>query len=112
MAFFISCQSDNEKFIQGTWYLDGSTPQGLGWYKKWSFKNGKYRMTGYPPIDRFGSYKKISETSDAIEILLKPDEKSEGQERKINITLNREDQTISFERQEYVFVKYFSSASS
>jgi hypothetical protein len=46
----------NEKFIQGKWTAAGDQGEGHSWYLEWTFDNGRFEMTGYPPIQQSGLY--------------------------------------------------------
>ena len=47
----------DEKFIQGTWRLEGSNG-GHSWYLEWKFTpEGKFTLEGYPPLFQAGSYR-------------------------------------------------------
>lgn len=48
----------DEQRIQGTWRLAGSSG-GHAWFLEWKFEQGKFTLTGYPPLSQEGSYRII-----------------------------------------------------
>jgi hypothetical protein len=47
-----------EEFIQGSWHAQGTDPSGRhGWFQEWTFEKGKFKHTGYPPLEQEGSYR-------------------------------------------------------
>ena len=54
-----SCASSdpNVRFIQGKWTAAGDQGEGHSWYLEWSFGNGTFEMSGYPPIYQSGKYR-------------------------------------------------------
>jgi len=52
--------------IQGTWYLSGQVKDrngqpGLSWFLEWTFDQGKFNLSGYPPLHQEGSYRIIKQ---------------------------------------------------
>lgn len=60
---------ENEKYIQGTWRVTGENG-GRSWFLEWTFENGKFKQTGYPPIIQEGKYRVIGETDNKITLEL------------------------------------------
>jgi hypothetical protein len=45
-----------EKYIQGTWRVASENAR-RSWFLEWSFDNGNFKQTGYPPIIQEGKYR-------------------------------------------------------
>jgi hypothetical protein len=60
---------DAENYIQGTWRVAGENG-GRSWFLEWSFDNGGFRQTGYPPIIQEGKYRVASAGDDRITLEL------------------------------------------
>ena len=50
--------TSDEKVIQGTWRLEGSNA-GHAWFLEWKFAEGKFMLSGYPPLFQEGRYRII-----------------------------------------------------
>jgi len=56
--------ASGDEEIQGTWYLSGQVKDrngqpGLSWFLEWTFDQGKFNLSGYPPLHQEGSYRII-----------------------------------------------------
>ena len=51
---------ENEKLMQGTWRLTGSTGT-HGWFLEWTFDQGRFNLDGYPPLHQEGKYRVLKE---------------------------------------------------
>lgn len=83
--------SENEKFIQGTWYFSEEVSEGFSSFQKWQFEKGTFTMEGYPPIHRKGSYQVIFDEENIIRLSLKEDE---NKEQILKLTLDKENQAL------------------
>ena len=45
------------EYLQGTWRAAGETPDRHTWFLEWTFKDGRFKQTGYPPIKQEGKYR-------------------------------------------------------
>jgi len=54
----------NERYIQGKWTAAGDQGEGHSWYLEWTFDNGHFEMSGYPPIQQSGNYR-ITESQES-----------------------------------------------
>jgi hypothetical protein len=57
-----SVRDVNDDAIQGVWYLSGQVTDkngkpGLSWFLEWRFDQGKFNLSGYPPLHQEGSYR-------------------------------------------------------
>ena len=52
-------ESEGEKFIQGKWRTGGENDT-RAWFLEWTFANGNFKQTGYPPILQAGKYRIVS----------------------------------------------------
>jgi hypothetical protein len=80
---------ENEKFIQGTWRVTGENG-GYAWFLEWTFENGSFKQTGYPPIIQEGKYKVLSAAGDQITLELYEQKGTFGEEkRELQISINK-----------------------
>lgn len=66
-------QVSNEAFIQGTWRIDGYLDQAKRrgrWYQEWSFSEGKFKETGYPPLEQSGRYRVLNDADNKLTLEL------------------------------------------
>jgi hypothetical protein len=81
---------ENEKFIQGTWRVTGENG-GYGWFLEWTFQNGNFKQTGYPPIIQKGKYKVLSTAGGRITLELYEQKGTFGdQKRELLILLDKQ----------------------
>src|SRR5215203_2039022 len=81
---------ESEKFIQGTWRVAGENG-GHAWFLEWTFDNGNFKQTGYPPIIQEGKYKILSETGDKITVELYEQKGTFGKDkREIQISIDKQ----------------------
>ena len=86
----IQTTGENEKYIQGTWRVEGENG-GYRWFLEWTFENGKFNQTGYPPIIQEGKYRIAGETENKITLELYEQKGTFGNEmRKIEILIEKE----------------------
>jgi hypothetical protein len=89
--------AENEAFIQGTWRAAGG--DGIrAWFLEWTFADGTFKQTGYPPIVQEGRYKVTSATGDRITLELYDQKGTFGAEnRELQILIDKpaEQLTIS-----------------
>lgn len=52
-------QNSEEKFIQGTWRLEGKNDEQHSWMLEWTFDQGKFKLVGYPPLYQGGKYRVV-----------------------------------------------------
>ena len=63
--------STQERSLQGVWYASGQIPQTrLSWQGEWTFAQGAYKQTGYPPISVTGRYEILSVQKGALKVRL------------------------------------------
>ena len=81
--------SDAEDFIQGTWRAAGG--KGIrAWFLEWTFEDGTFRQTGYPPIVQEGKYRVLSADAERITLELYEQKGTFGEKpRELQILLDR-----------------------
>ena len=92
----------NEIYIQGTWRLAGEHPgeegAGSGWMLEWTFEKGRFRQTGYPPIEQVGRYRVAEETGSRVVLELTDQRGTFGSgDRLIEVVIDREADVISID---------------
>lgn len=60
----------NERFIQGGWNAAGDQGEGHSWYLEWTFSNGTFEVTGYPPLHQTGKYRLTASEGSALTLEL------------------------------------------
>lgn len=82
--------SEAEKFIQGGWRAAGES--GIrAWFLEWTFANGRFKQTGYPPIVQEGKYRVESAGDDKLALELYDQTGTFGETpRKIEISIDKE----------------------
>lgn len=61
----------NDRFIQGTWSAAGDLGDNVhSWYLEWTFKNGTFEVTGYPPLNQTGHYRVQASQGQHLTLLL------------------------------------------
>lgn len=66
---------ENENFILGTWRLAGELPKTGGgrsfsWFLEWTFADGNFVQTGYPPLRQEGKYRIVKKEDDKLTLEL------------------------------------------
>jgi hypothetical protein len=84
-----------EKFLQGTWRLEGSDGNKNSWFLKWTFDMGSFTLEGYPPLHQEGSYQIISVDGDKVLIELFDQKGNFGTEKsQVEIILDKKKETL------------------
>lgn len=85
-----------EQFIQGTWRASGTDPSGRhGWFQEWTFDNGKFEETGYPPLGQKGSYRILKSHGNKLTLELYDQDGTFGTEnRQLEIVINKRRRTL------------------
>jgi len=60
----------NEESLQGTWRAAGETPDRHTWFLEWTFKDGRFKQLGYPPITQEGKYRVVKSEANRLTIEL------------------------------------------
>jgi len=82
--------NEAEKYIQGTWYVRGENGR-VTWFLKWTFNNGKFKQTGYPPIIQEGKYRVLSSDDENLTLELYEQKGTFGESpRKVEILIDKE----------------------
>jgi hypothetical protein len=84
-----------EKLIQGTWRVEGMN-DGYRWFIEWTFENGKFKQTGYPPIIQEGKYRVLRSTNERITLELCEQQGTFGSEsRELQISIDKEENQLT-----------------
>ena len=95
-----SPQDPNEKFIQGAWMTAGDIDEGHSWYLEWTFKSGKFEVTGYPPLHQSGSYRVTASEENKLSLELYDQQGDWPTEpRSLDIIINPTDKTLTIDGQ-------------
>ena len=89
---------ESERFIQGTWSYSGTLPgnRPMSWFVEWTFADGRFRQSGYPPLHSEGHYRVLQATGDALKLELYEQKGNfSEQNRTIDIAVDRAAGTIS-----------------
>jgi len=95
----ISAQ-DNESFIQGKWRLEGESPKDRSgytrfWFLEWTFANGTFLQTGYPPIKQEGKYRIIKQADNKMTLELYEQKGNFGTaDQTIELVVDRKDERL------------------
>ncbi|HVE59805.1 MAG TPA: hypothetical protein VNB22_23535, partial [Pyrinomonadaceae bacterium] len=86
---------ENEQYIQGTWRVAGGN--GIrSWFLEWTFDDGNFKQTGYPPITQEGKYRVSSITESKITLELYDQKGTFGTETStVEISINREESQLT-----------------
>ncbi|HEX8844222.1 MAG TPA: hypothetical protein VF791_06245 [Pyrinomonadaceae bacterium] len=89
-----------EKFLQGTWRLEGADEKKNAWYLEWTFDMGTFKLEGYPPLHQEGSYQIIDVTGDKVTLELFDQKGTFGTEKsKIELILDKKKDTLMIKGQ-------------
>ncbi len=103
---FSSCTisaQDHETFIQGKWRLVGEFPKDKSgrsrvWFLEWTFADGKFLQTGYPPIKQEGKYRIVKQDESKLTLELYEQKGTFGtKDRKIEIDVDRKNEKLQIE---------------
>ncbi len=103
---FSSCvisAQDHETFIQGKWRLVGEFPKDKSgrsrvWFLEWTFADGKFLQTGYPPIKQEGKYRIVKQDEDKLTLELYEQKGTFGtKDRQMQIVVDRENEKLKIE---------------
>jgi hypothetical protein len=84
-----------EASLQGTWRTAGETPDRHTWFLEWTFKDGRFKQVGYPPITQEGRYRIVESSSNSLMIELYDQDGTFGKEpQQIEITASSNRLTI------------------
>lgn len=84
-----------EKYIQGTWRAEGKNGN-YGWFLEWTFADGIFKQTGYPPILQEGKYKITGISGNKITLMLYDQKGTFGtEERSMDIVFNSPDKSLT-----------------
>ncbi len=90
----------NEKFIQGTWTASGAIDDGHAWFLDWTFKDGSFEVTGYPPLHQTGKYQIVSSDGDTLTLKL-TDQQGDWptDDREMTIFIDTANETLKIDNQ-------------
>jgi hypothetical protein len=94
---------DSEKFIQGTWRLEGELPKNesgrtFSWFLEWTFSNGAFVQTGYPPLRQEGKYRIVKKESSKLTLELYEQTGNFGTENKqIEIVIDKKKKKLKID---------------
>ncbi len=103
LAPFLSCATlaqEHEKFIQGKWRLEGEHPKDKSgysrvWFLEWTFADGKFLQTGYPPITQEGKYRIVKQSDDKLTLELYEQKGNFGtKDRQIEIVVDKKNDKL------------------
>ena len=106
---FSSCvisAQDHETFIQGKWRLEGEHPKNesgraMSWFLEWTFADGKFLQTGYPPIKQEGKYRVVKQSDDKLTLELYEQKGNFGtNDRRIEIVIDKKNERLKIWNQE------------
>jgi hypothetical protein len=84
-----------EKYIQGKWRAAGETDRHT-WFLEWTFDNGSFKQSGYPPITQDGKYKVVNVADNKITLELYDQKGTFGEEKsKVEILINPETKQLT-----------------
>ena len=84
-----------EKFLQGTWRLEGSDEKKNAWYLEWTFDMGSFKLEGYPPLHQEGSYQIVDVVGDKVTLELYDQKGTFGTDKsKIEVILDKKKDTL------------------
>ncbi|MEQ1764412.1 MAG: hypothetical protein ABL984_14880 [Pyrinomonadaceae bacterium] len=87
-----------EAYLHGTWRAAGETPDRHAWFLEWTFKDGRFKQSGYPPILQEGKYRLVESDKKKLTIELFEQDGTfgkESQQTEITIDLRSNLLTIS-----------------
>lgn len=96
-------QASNEEFIQGTWHIEGYQGQKrrFRWFLKWTFEEGKFNLSGYPPLNQSGSYRVLSDEGDKLTLELYEQQGTFGtKDSRLEIIVNRQKDQLKIRNNE------------
>lgn len=89
-----------ERFLQGSWRLDGSDEKKNSWFLKWTFDMGSFTLEGYPPMHQEGSYQILDVNGDKVTLELYDQKGTFGSEKsKIELVLDKKKDTLMIKGQ-------------
>src|ERR671939_1429577 len=89
-----------ERFLQGTWRLEGSDEKKNAWYLEWTFDMGSFKVEGYPPLHQEGSYQIVDVVGDKVTLELYDQKGTFGTEKsKIEVILDKKKDTLMIKGQ-------------
>lgn len=98
---------DNEKFIQkAVWRLSGQLPKNnqghsMAWFLEWTFTDGKFLLTGYPPLKQEGKYRIVKTEENKLTLELFDQSGNFGTENKqIEIIIDRKNNKLKINGKE------------
>ena len=106
---FSSCvvsAQDHGTFIQGKWRLEGEHPKNesgraMSWFLEWTFADGKFLQTGYPPIKQEGKYRIVKREENKLTLELYEQKGNFGtKDKQIKIVVDRENEKLKIGNQE------------
>jgi hypothetical protein len=94
-----SLKPPQEKFLQGTWRLEGSDGK-VSWYLKWTFDMGSFTLEGYPPLRQEGSYQITNVDGSKVMLELYDQKGNFGTEKsQIEVVLDKKKDTLMIKGQ-------------
>lgn len=89
-----------EKFLQGTWHLEGFDEKKVPWFIKWRFDMGTFTLEGNPPLHQEGNYQIVDAVGDKVTLELYDQKGSLGTEKsKIEVVLDKKKDTLTIKGQ-------------
>ena len=92
---------DDEAFIQGKWRLVGEHPKDKSgysrvWFLEWTFADGKFLQTGYPPITQEGKYRIVKQEKDKLTLELYEQKGTFGtKDKQIEVVIDEKNEKLS-----------------
>src|SRR5215208_4772438 len=94
-----SATAPDDKLIQGTWRLEGNNG-GHSWFLEWKFAEGKFTLSGYPPLYQEGSYRIIQTVGAKLTLELYDQKGNFGTETsQIEIVINKDKDKLKIKGQ-------------
>lgn len=72
LGIFLSMTSciPKEDPLRGTWYFSENVGPGFSSFLEWEFKDGRFNVNGYPPLEQSGNYEIMYTKGDSIMVRL------------------------------------------
>lgn len=94
-------QRETTQDIEGTWRVSGMFDDGFSWFSEYTFDDGSFRMQGYPPIDKEGTYTILSEDGNTFLVEIYPNEQDPYE---ASFTVAEDGSTLEWNQQIYTRV--------
>jgi hypothetical protein len=95
----VAVNPPQEKFLQGTWHLEGSDGK-TSWTVKWTFDMGSFTLEGYPQLHQEGSYQITNVDGNKVSLELYDQKGNFGTEKsQIEVVLDKKKDTLMIKGQ-------------